>query len=484
MRLVPRVLLVLVFDAAWRICALQPCQATAQPLYGRAAILFGSPSIKDAVQVDMSGGKAARRHEQEPSSDLEHMRRVLEKTNPFEILDGKQELYAQIFSDSGRHVALRRTSKATSAAVQQAGKQEKVHYVVDTAKFNPSTNPSKVGDLMDDLRTTCQRYDVVEIKMDGLKFRDFGGSIGNDLNEIAPILETCAGLTSLSLSDNGLRDTGAFGLGLAHCTGLTRLDLSRNSIVWRQGALAGCTSLRNLNLHRNFLNGASTVELGLDLASCTALTELHLGGTQDFGGTQANSDAGMTSLVDGLKRCTGLTRLNLSHNGINRRTAMILTEALPELPALVHLDLNSNDLQFAGLRQLWYVLDKCTSLEWLDVNQNRVEPPTPVYVDMFMRALPLCPRLKHLDLSFNSLGVNVTEDLVRELPRCVALESLSLFRCGVSSESASSLASQLLECRALRNLDLRNNDLDAERSAELRTAWAGGEERDARLLLL
>ena len=62
--------------------------------------------IKDTGQVHMSGGKAARGHEHERNLKLQDMRKVLVKTNPFERLAGKGELYAQIFRDSVRHVAL------------------------------------------------------------------------------------------------------------------------------------------------------------------------------------------------------------------------------------------------------------------------------------------------------------------------------------------------------------------------------------------
>ena len=377
---------------------------------------LGLERIKDAWQVQMSGGKAARGHEHERNLKLQGMRKVLEKKNHFELLAGNYELFAQIISDSGRHVALRRTSKATSAAVRQAGKHEKVHYVVDPAKFNASTNPSKVGDLLRDLGATCVEYDVVEIKMDGLRYRPYGQEVGNNLNEIAPVLQTCAGLTSLSLSNNGLGDTGALGAlgtGLAHYTGLTQLDLSRNRIVWRQGALAGWTSLRDLNLYENHLNEQSTVELDHDLASCTALTQLNLGRTN------ANSVAGMTSLVTGLQRCTGLTRLNLSHNLIGNNAVRILAEALPAFPGIVHLNLSQNEISFAGLDLLGAVLGACTSLESLDVGQNRIEAPLPAAVYGFTTALPRCLRLKHLDLSVNQLGVNVTGALLRVLPRCL-----------------------------------------------------------------
>jgi Ran GTPase-activating protein (RanGAP) involved in mRNA processing and transport len=450
----------------------------------------------------MSGGKKAGKRrdgarnpgletyeDRDPKADLPRMRGIIEKQNRFALLDGKDELYAAIVDKSRSHVALLRTSKPLNAAVQKAGKGLKVQYNVDTAKFNDSTDPLKVGGMVEGLRLAAEQYNVDEIKIDDLSSISFGVSLplGVQLNRIAPLLEKCAGLTSLSLRNNGLRDIEAIGHGLAHCTGLTRLDLSTNKIVWREGTLAGCTALRDLNLYENWLNEESTVDLSHNLSYCTALTQL------DLSRTNINSVAGMTSLVNSLKRCTGLTRLNLSQNTIRSATITILAHALPELPALVHLDLSRNFMEFNGWCQLGYMLGNCTSLESLNVSHNRVKPPSCRYVNTFTQALPLCPRLKHLDLSVNDLGENLqaltlgnlTDDLVRVLPRCLALESLRLYASNVSDALASLLASTLPECLALRELDLQMNTAIGEKQrVELRTAWAAVRERDAQLLLL
>ena len=149
----------------------------------------------------------------------------------------------------------------------------------------------------------------------------------------------------------------------------------------------GCTALTDLNLYDNWLNEESVIDLGHDLASCTALTDLHLGRCN------ANSVAGMTSLVTGLKHCTGLRRLNLSANSIGINAFGIIARTLPAFPGIVHLNLSRNEISFAGLDHLGAVLDKCTSLESLDVRSNRISPPLPANVYLFTTALPQCPRL-------------------------------------------------------------------------------------------
>ncbi len=77
--------------------------------------------------MEMSGGR---------QRTLEEMRELVEKRNPFEILEG-HDVFGNIFElTAGRHVALLRTSKGMNAVIHRTGKRVSVQYVVDTDKFN------------------------------------------------------------------------------------------------------------------------------------------------------------------------------------------------------------------------------------------------------------------------------------------------------------------------------------------------------------
>jgi hypothetical protein len=143
-------------------------------------------------------------------------------------------------------------------------------------------------------------------------------------------------------------------------------------------------------------------------------------------------------------------------------------------------------MRFAGLCELGRVLSACISLESLYVGDNRISSAMQgADVDSFMPSLPRCRRLKHLDLSVNSLGAEVISALASVLPDCAALEYLSLFDCGLQNNTlARLLVPPLPVCRALWTLDLRNNGIEMNTRADLQRAWAEVEGRDARLLLL
>lgn len=423
--------------------------------------------------MQMSGG----RHR-----TLEEMRDLLEKRNPFEILEG-HDVFGNIFElTAGRHVALLRTSKAMNAAVRKAGKKVAVQYVVDTTKFNDSTDGRKAVNMLNDLRSACNRYDVQDIRMCDLQqnamlVHEQGGMLTT--TPLVSILETCEGLTSLTLRNNQGLNVATLAAGLGHLTGLKRLDLSRNvSMVLSADADWELTALRELNLWGDHLGDNGVQRLTHCIDSCTGLTDLNLGRNG------MNSPDGIENLTTFLTRCPDFARLDLSSNDLGAATVGRLATGLPRLVSLVHLNLRNNNMGTFALNALGQVLPLCTALESLDVGENHISPPIAAETFHFTTSLPLCPRLKKLDVSVNDLGVDLTGALVRVLRYCDALESLRLFDCGFTDESARLLAMHLPVCNALRELDLRRNEITVEMRARLKRAWVYQQDRSPELLLL
>jgi hypothetical protein len=412
----------------------------------------------------MSGGNA----------ELEAMRRIVARTgrSPFEVFGGQTDVYSHIFALTGpRHVMLRRVSKEMRAAMRGAGKQTAVEYLVDRATFNAATARDKLQVLLQDLAATCEQFDVRSIEMIGLH-----RAIAHVAPELplAPMLRNCPGLTSLNLASNEFRDIRAIDAALAGCTGLTRLELSGNPLhFWEDtfNGLTQCKALRELSLRGCGLGDTDFDVLTNTVDHLPALATLDLG---DNGGPGHPDDA--EYLVEQLAQyCTGLTRLSLRANNMDADTVQGLCVALPRLAALTHLDLSGNNMRSRGLNYLGQVLGGCTSLESLDVGSNHIETPWAALTSPFTDALPLCPRLRRLDLSGNRVGVHLWAALVQVLPRCRALERLELRACDVTEAMAALLAPELAACRALRELDLLANlALTAAAAAALRTAWAGG----------
>lgn len=426
-------------------------------------------SIKDGTHTDMSGGR---------QRTLEEMRELVEKRNPFEILEG-HDVFGNIFELTlGRHVILLQTSKAMNAAVRRAGKRVAVQYVVDSDKFNASTDGRKAATMLNDLRSACKNHDVQDIRICDLQQN---GTIEREsmLIPLGSILQTCNGLRSLTLRNNQGLHISTVTASLRHLTGLKRLDLSRNrDMVLSQDADWELTALRELNLWGNYLGDNGIERLTHCIDSCTGLTDLNLGRNG------MNSVNGIVTLTTFLTRCPELTRLDLSSNDLSSASMERLATGLPALVSLVDLNLRSNNIMMSGLNALGLVLSSCTSLEFLNVAQNRMSPPNPAETYIFTTALPLCPRLKKLDLSVNDLGVDFTRALVRVLRHCDALESLRLFDCFLTDDSAKTLALYLRACNSLRELDLRLNDITVEMHDRLKSAWVHEQDRNVDLLLL
>jgi Leucine-rich repeat (LRR) protein len=419
--------------------------------------------------MEMSGGR---------QRTLEEMRELVEKRNPFEILEG-HDVFGNIFElTAGRHVALLRTSKSMNAAVHRAGKKVAVQYVVDTDKFNDSTDEGKAATMLNDLRSACKNHDVQDIRMCDLKQN---GPIEREsmLIPLGSILETCDGLRSLTLRNNQGLNVATLAAGLGHLTGLKRLDLSHNiGMALNRDTDWEFTALTQLNLWGNYLGDKGIERLTHCIDSCTGLTDLNLGSNG------MNSEDGVETLTTFLARCPEFTRLDLSSNDLGSASMQRLATGLPALVSLVHLDLHGNNIMMSGLNALGLVLTKCVSLQCLKVWDNQISPPIPAETYDFTTALPLCPRLKKLDLSVNNLGVDFTGALVRVLPSCDALECLRLFDCGVTDESAKLLTINLIACDALRELDLRSNYITVEIHARLKRVWVYKQDRTMDLLLL
>ena len=171
-----------------------------------------------------------------------------------------------------------------------------------------------------------------------------------------------SGLTDLS-NNCGYRGCSTIKsiVGIQNLTGLTRLELRRNSIT-DFSALSGLTSLIQLRLELNSITDLSA------LSGLTSLTSLDLKRNKI---TDISALSGLPSLTDlnlgfnritdirALSRLPSLTNLDLNNNSITRIKALI------GLPSLTDLDLRYNSITDIG------GLSGLPSLTRLDLRHNR-----------------------------------------------------------------------------------------------------------------
>ena len=216
-------------------------------------------------------------------------------------------------------------------------------------------------------------------------------------------IEHCTGLTILDVSDNTLGSLAP----LASLTGLKELNLSDNNTLSNLSPLASLTQLETLDASGNLISDLSP------LAGLTSLTRLELG---------SNQIADLSPL-DGL---TNLETLNLPSNEI------VNLAPLAGLTNLTRLDLENN--QIVDLSRL----SNLSALETLSLPNNLLTG---------LSTLPTLPALRSLRLSNNPITS------LAGLDPQPALDFLSARGCEFSD------LSPLAEIPSLRDISISDNPI-------------------------
>ncbi|KAI3808364.1 hypothetical protein L1987_24313 [Smallanthus sonchifolius] len=229
-------------------------------------------------------------------------------------------------------------------------------------------------------------------------------------------------LTYLDLSQNQIE--GVIPKSFGNCSSLVHLDLSQNFLSGSLPSFAGCSSLTNLSLAHNSLNGTMP-----DFTQCTSLQKLDLSSNFLIGnipnrvGQLSNLeylDVSHNSLKGSMldfAGCTSLQILDLSSNFLSGN----IPSNVAQLSNLKYLNVASNYLNgsipnFIGRPSLWFLdmssnelfgsvpnsLGQGSNLEFLDFSSNSLEG---VMSDVHFLHLT---KLYYLDLSFNSLSLNLS----------------------------------------------------------------------------
>jgi Ran GTPase-activating protein (RanGAP) involved in mRNA processing and transport len=256
-----------------------------------------------------------------------------------------------------------------------------------------------------------------------------------------------------NISEEGMKILGAF---LGDSTTLIDLNLSRNPIISNQGVVAFCeaasgdtlttsSSLRTINLSECQIGAQGMESLAKLLIQTTGCTTLGLS-SNPLGPLSCSSlvsllqegnlqslqlascelgDAGVTSLCQTIKACTGLRILDLSDNGIGAEGANEFAKSLQGdcWKAMKELKLANNSIGSDGMTA---IAEALSSLETLDATQTKC-------------------------------GVQGATSILR----ATGLKRLRLFNNELGSEGFKAIAAMLPECRLLE-LDLGGNRADAD----------------------
>uniref|UniRef100_A0A8C9K132 NLR family CARD domain containing 5 n=1 Tax=Panthera tigris altaica TaxID=74533 RepID=A0A8C9K132_PANTA len=306
------------------------------------------------------------------------------------------------------------------------------------------------------------------------------------------LMETCARLRQLSLSQVNLCDTSSLllqsllrSLSELKTFRLTCSCVRSEGLVHLTSGLSHCLHLEELDLSNNqFGEEGTRVLMGVLEGKCWLkrldLSHLPLGGSIVPMLTQRLRHM---TLLQSLRAATSLE--DLSHNQIGDTGAQLLAAVLPWLPELRKIDLSGNGIGPAGGVQLAESLSLCRHLEELMLGCNALGDATALGL---AQGLPRHLRILHLPSS--RLGPEGALSLSQALDGCPYVEEVgrgglaggapdsdtlhpipfsvpSLVSCDIDDHTAKPLAASLLLCPALEEILLSWNVLGDKAAAEL-----------------
>ena len=242
-------------------------------------------------------------------------------------------------------------------------------------------------------------------------------------------------LTHLDLSYNKLSDSGAHCIfqSLQQNTTLTHLNLQGNGIAagHEDSAIFQVnTSLTHLNLSHNVRFSSSTCFIFESLQHNTTLTHLDLSVTGM--GHSHDIEPTFQVLNKMLIMNQTLAYLNLSYNGISESGACSIFQALQHNTALVHLDLQDNDMCISDEVAVCIaeVLESNRSLQILNICSNEIES---MGFDCIAKSLELNTTLRKLYLSvYGRATVNAMVETIHRLRQVKGLHPVYIGECGPS----------------------------------------------------
>eukprot|EP00698_Gefionella_okellyi_P004273 TRINITY_DN13962_c0_g1_i1.p1 TRINITY_DN13962_c0_g1~~TRINITY_DN13962_c0_g1_i1.p1 ORF type:complete len:460 (+),score=111.29 TRINITY_DN13962_c0_g1_i1:152-1381(+) len=195
-------------------------------------------------------------------------------------------------------------------------------------------------------------------------------------NELGPasmakiLLQAAKGkCKSINLIGNATESTAALGDTAAMCSkegGLTALSaqLSPSALAAFTARLEPC-KLTSLNLTQSKLLLSSGMQVAAWLHSNPPLTSLSL--THTYMGAAAGS-----ALATALGNNTILTHLELAHNALGSNAACALATAISRSPSLTSVGVRSNDITDAGATAIAAAIVMCSTLTRLDLSANPI----------------------------------------------------------------------------------------------------------------
>jgi len=211
---------------------------------------------------------------------------------------------------------------------------------------------------------------------------------------------------------------------------------TRKHILPFANALSRNRFLRDIEIRDSCLCAAALETLAAALAEATHLTSVNLSantidrglkaGAGEHGVTKFAQDTnGVRSLIEVVSLQKLVSYLNLSKNGLDWRTAEILSQFLGSHPALVDIDLSINKIGSKGAVYIAKLIKANNVIQRLNIRSNAIGS---LGLDLICRSLRTNRGLTELNLRNN----NLDNDSIRTLADTIRVGARGLLKLDLS----------------------------------------------------
>ena len=211
------------------------------------------------------------------------------------------------------------------------------------------------------------------------------------------------------------------------------------------------SSITKLCISHNEMNKQAVDDMAKLVSHIPQLEELDL----SYNNLQATATVKVLNEINTLS----LTRLNISNNGLNDKTACGIANFLSHYRLLKELDLSCNNLQAMGVITICKGMSNLLNLVALNISNNNIsgEAAADIAAILFQSNL-----LEELDLSYNNLGGLGSLHMFHSMKNITRLTKLNVCSIGITKAAASDIALVLNNNDKLQDLDLSHNSIGSE----------------------
>ena len=211
------------------------------------------------------------------------------------------------------------------------------------------------------------------------------------------------------------------------------------------------SSVTKLCISHNEMNKQAVDGMAKLVSHIPQLEELDL----SYNNLQATATVKVLNEINTLS----LTKLNISNNGLNDKTARGIANFLSHYHLLKELDLSYNNLQTTGIITICKGMSNLLSLIKLNISNNNISGEAAADIATVLSQSNL---LEELDLSCNNLGELGSLHMFHNMKNITRLTKLNACGIGISKAAASDIALILNNNDKLQDLDLSHNNIGSE----------------------